>query len=255
MTYLEKLFGLQGKVALVTGGGQGIGQVIALGLARAGAKVAIVNRGNVEGTVELIKAEGGTAMGVRADVTKEEEVNAALEKVLAAWGSLDIVVNNAGICMHQTTMEMTPEDFRRVIDVNLTGPFIVSRAAGRVMIARGIKGSIINVASMSGSIVNIPQWQCSYNASKAGLIHLTKSLAMEWVDHGIRVNSISPGYIATPMSTDNPAELNDAFIKLIPQHRMGEPEELIPTILSLVCDASGYTTGSDFIVDGGYTCL
>ena len=253
--YLEELFGLKGKVALVTGGGQGIGQVVALGLARAGARVAVMNRGNVQDTVRLIEAEGGTAMGVQADVTSEEQVDAALEKILAAYGRLDIVVNNAGICMHQTTLEMTPADFRRVIDVNLAGPFIVSRAAGRIMIERGIRGSIINMASMSGSIVNIPQWQCSYNASKAGLIHLTKSLAMEWVDHGIRVNSISPGYIATPMSTDNPSDMNEAFIKLIPQHRMGEAEELMPAILSLATDRSGYTTGSDFIVDGGYTCL
>ena len=253
--YLEELFGLKGKVALVTGGGQGIGQVVALGLARAGARVAIMNRGNVQDTVRLIEAEGGTAMGVQADVTSEEQVDAALEKILAAYGRLDIVVNNAGICMHQSTLEMTPADFRRVIDVNLAGPFIVSRAAGRIMIERGIRGSIINMASMSGSIVNIPQWQCSYNASKAGLIHLTKSLAMEWVDHGIRVNSISPGYIATPMSTDNPSDMNEAFIKLIPQHRMGEAEELMPAILSLATDRSGYTTGSDFIIDGGYTCL
>ncbi|NCB35896.1 MAG: SDR family oxidoreductase [Clostridia bacterium] len=253
--YLDELFGLKGKVALVTGGGQGIGQVVALGLARAGARVAVMNRGNVQDTVRMIEAEGGAAMGVQADVTSEEQVDAALEKILAAYGRLDIVVNNAGICMHQSTLEMTPSDFRRVIDVNLAGPFIVSRAAGRIMIERGIRGSIINMASMSGSIVNIPQWQCSYNASKAGLIHLTKSLAMEWVDHGIRVNSISPGYIATPMSTDNPSDMNEAFIKLIPQHRMGEAEELMPAILSLATDRSGYTTGSDFIVDGGYTCL
>ena len=253
--YLQELFGLKGKVALVTGGGQGIGQVVALGLARAGARVAIMNRGNVQDTVRLIEAEDGTAMGVQADVTGEEQVDAALEKILAAYGRLDIVVNNAGICMHQSTLEMTPADFRRVIDVNLAGPFIVSRAAERIMIERGIRGSIINMASMSGSVVNIPQWQCSYNASKAGLIHLTKSLAMEWVDHGIRVNSISPGYIATPMSTDNPSDMNEAFIKLIPQHRMGEAEELMPAILSLATDRSGYTTGSDFIVDGGYTCL
>ena len=253
--YLEEMFGLKGKVALVTGGGQGIGQVVAIGLAKAGAKVVIMNRSNVQDTVRLIEQAGCTAMGVRADVTKEKEVDAALQQVLDAWGRLDIVFNNAGICMHQSTREMTPENFRRVIDVNLNGTYIVSRAAGHIMIDRGIRGTILNMASMSGSIVNIPQWQCSYNASKAGVIHLTKSLAMEWVEHGIRVNSISPGYIATPMSTENPPEMNEAFIKLIPQKRMGEPEELIPTVLALVCDASGYTTGSDFIVDGGYTSL
>ncbi|MDD4105285.1 MAG: SDR family oxidoreductase [Eubacteriales bacterium] len=253
--FLEKMFGLQGKTALVTGGGQGIGQVVAIGLAKAGAKVVIMNRGNVEDTVRMILADGGTAMGVRADVTVPGEVDAALKLVMETYGSLDIVINNAGICMHQSTLDMTPEDFRRVIDVNLTGTFIVSRAAGRIMIDRGIRGNIVNMASMSGSIVNIPQWQCSYNASKAGVIHLTKSLAMEWVGHGIRVNSISPGYIATPMSTENPSEMNEAFIKLIPMHRMGEARELVPTILSMVSDASGYTTGSDFIVDGGYTCL
>lgn len=253
--YLEKMFGLQGKTALVTGGGQGIGQVVAIGLAKAGAKVVIMNRGNVEDTVRMILADGETAMGVRADVTVPGEVDAALKLVMETYGSLDIVINNAGICMHQSTLDMTPEDFRRVIDVNLTGTFIVSRAAGRIMIDRGIRGNIVNMASMSGSIVNIPQWQCSYNASKAGVIHLTKSLAMEWVGHGIRVNSISPGYIATPMSTENPSEMNEVFIKLIPMHRMGEARELVPTILSMVSDASGYTTGSDFIVDGGYTCL
>ena len=253
--FLEKMFGLQGKTALVTGGGQGIGQVVAIGLAKAGAKVVIMNRGNVEDTVRMILADGGTAMGVRADVTVPGEVDAALKLVMETYGSLDIVINNAGICMHQSTLDMTPEDFRRVIDVNLTGTFIVSRAAGRIMIDRGIRGNIVNMASMSGSIVNIPQWQCSYNASKAGVIHLTKSLAMEWVGHGIRVNSISPGYIASTLSTENPSEMNEAFIKLIPMHRMGEARELVPTILSMVSDASGYTTGSDFIVDGGYTCL
>lgn len=253
--YLEEMFGLSGKVALVTGGGQGIGQVIALGLSRAGAKVVIINRGNVSDTVDMIKSAGGSALGVKADVTSEDEVDAALEKVLEAYGAIDIVINNAGICLHQTTLDMTPEDFRRVVDVNLTGTFIVARAAGRIMINKGIRGAIVNMASMSGSIVNVPQWQCSYNASKAAVIHLTKSLAMEWVDEGIRVNSISPGYIATPMSTNNPSEMNDAFIKLIPMHRMGQAEELMPTILALVSGASAYTTGSDFIVDGGYTCL
>ena len=108
---------------------------------------------------------------------------------------------------------------------------------------------------MSGSIVNIPQWQCSYNASKAAVMHMTKSLALEWAEYGIRVNSLSPGYIATPMSVDTPKELKDAWEPLMPMHRMGKPEELLPAILYLASDAASYTTGSDIIVDGGYTCF
>jgi NAD(P)-dependent dehydrogenase (short-subunit alcohol dehydrogenase family) len=123
------------------------------------------------------------------------------------------------------------------------------------MIEKKIKGSIINMASMSGTIVNIPQWQASYNASKAGVIHLTKSLAIEWAQHGIRVNSLSPGYIATPMSVDTPKELKDAWTPLMPAHRMGTPEELIPAVLYLASDKSGYTNGSDIIVDGAYVCF
>jgi len=123
------------------------------------------------------------------------------------------------------------------------------------MIKLGIRGSIINMASMSAGIVNLPQWQASYNASKAGVIHMTRSLAMEWIEHGIRVNSISPGYIATPMSTDVPEDLKQAWYKLIPMGRMGWPSELIPPILYLASPASGYTTGTDVLVDGGYSCV
>jgi NAD(P)-dependent dehydrogenase (short-subunit alcohol dehydrogenase family) len=123
------------------------------------------------------------------------------------------------------------------------------------MIERKIKGTIINMASMSGSIVNIPQWQASYNASKAGVIHLTRSLAVEWAPYGIRVNSLSPGYIATPMSVETPKELRDAWTPLMPLHRMGTPEELIPAVLYLASPASGYTTGSDVLVDGAYSCF
>lgn len=253
--YLEELFGLKGKVALVTGGGQGIGQVVALGLARVGAKVVIMNRTNVEDTVRMIEQEGGTAMGVKGDVTSEADVDAAIAKVFEAYGSLDIVFNNAGICMHQSTREMTPADFRRVIDVNLTGIYIVSRAAGHAMIDRGIRGSIINMASMSGSIVNIPQWQCSYNASKAGVIHLSKSLAMEWVDHGIRVNSISPGYIRTEMTGNVREDWQKLWTSAIPFKRMGTPEELAGAVIYLLSDASTYTSGHDLVIDGAFTAI
>lgn len=252
--YLEKMFGLKGKIAIVTGGGRGIGQVIACGLAKAGAEVVIISRSGAEETVKMIEEDGGKVYDLKADVTDEAQVDHALQTILDRSGSIDILFNNAGICMHQSTLEATIEEFRQVVDVNLTGEFIMARAVGRIMIERGIKGSIINMASMSGTIVNIPQWQCSYNASKAAVIHMTKSLAVEWADYGIRVNSLSPGYIATPMAVDVPKELKDAWIPLMPLHRMGTPEELIPAILYLASDASGYTTGSDIIVDGAYSC-
>ncbi|MDO5111527.1 MAG: SDR family oxidoreductase [Clostridia bacterium] len=254
MMYLDELFGLTGKVAVVTGGGRGIGQVVAIGLAKAGAKVVILARSNADETLAKIREAGGEAMFISTDVTKEESVDAAMQKIMDTYGSVDVVFNNAGICLHKDTFDATIEEFRNVLDVNLTGEYIVARAAGKLMKENNIKGSIINMASMSGSIVNIPQWQCSYNASKAGVMHMTKSLAIEWADYGIRVNSLSPGYIATPMSVDTPQELKDAWTPLMPLHRMGTPEELIPAVIYLACDASGYTTGSDIIVDGAYSC-
>lgn len=253
--YLEDMFGLKGKVALVTGGGRGIGQTVALGLAKAGARVFIVSRTGAQETVDLIEKDGGQAASLIADVTVEKQVDEALAAIVAQAGTLDVVFNNAGVCIHKDTLDASIEEWRQVIDINLTGEYIVARAAGRIMIEKGIKGSIINMASMSGSIVNVPQWQASYNASKAGVIHMTRSLAVEWAQNGVRVNSISPGYIATPMSVDTPQELKDAWLPLIPQHRMGQPEELIPPILYLASAASGYTTGSDVIVDGGYSCM
>ena len=250
--YLENMFGLNGKVAIVTGGRRGIGQTVACGLAKAGAEVAIFSRTLSPETVKMIKDEGGKTYDIAVDVTDEKGVDDAMAEVMRRSGHIDVVFNNAGICIHQDTLAAAIEEWRKEIDVNLTGEYIVARAAGRVMIENKIHGSIINMGSMSGTIVNIPQWQASYNASKAGVIHMTKSLAVEWADYGIRVNSLSPGYIGTPMSEDTPQELKDAWMPLIPLHRMGKPEELIPAILYLACDSSGYTTGSDVIVDGGY---
>ncbi|MDR3121330.1 MAG: SDR family oxidoreductase [Clostridiales bacterium] len=253
MGYLKELFGLDGKVALVTGGGRGIGQVVSLGLAKAGAAVAILSRTGADETVKLIEAAGGKACSLLADVTDEAQVDKAIGEIITRYGSLDIVFNNAGVCVHKDTFDASIAEWREVLDINLTGEYVVARSAGRAMKERGIRGSIINMASMSGSLVNVPQWQASYNASKAGVIHMTRSLAVEWAPYGIRVNSISPGYIATPMSVDTPQELKDAWMPLIPQNRMGDPEELIPPILCLASAASGYTTGSDVIVDGGYS--
>ncbi|MCL2058263.1 MAG: SDR family oxidoreductase [Oscillospiraceae bacterium] len=253
MGYLDDMFGLGGKVALVTGGGRGIGQVVAIGLAKAGAAIAIFSRTGADETVKLIEAAGGKAVSIIADVTDEAQVDAGIAAVFGRFGSLDIVYNNAGICIHKDTFSASIAEWREVMDINVTGEYIVARAAGRAMHERGIKGSIINMASMSGSIVNIPQWQASYNSSKAAVIHMSRCLAVEWAPYGIRVNSISPGYIATPMSVDTPQELRDAWMPLIPQERMGDPEELMPPILYLASPASGYTTGTDVIVDGGYS--
>ena len=250
--YLESIFGLAGKTALVTGGRVGIGQTAAAAFAKAGAEVVILGKTDSAETVRMIEADGGRAYSITANVTDEEAVERAMDLIMERSGHIDIVFNNAGICIHKDTLDATIEEWREVIDVNLTGEYIVARAAGRRMIENGTKGSIINMASMSGTIVNIPQWQASYNASKAGVMHMTKSLAIEWAKYGIRVNSLSPGYIGTPMSADTPQELKDAWMPLIPYHRMGKPEELIPALLYLACAAAGYTTGSDVIVDGGY---
>jgi NAD(P)-dependent dehydrogenase (short-subunit alcohol dehydrogenase family) len=252
--YLESLFGLQNKVAVVTGGVRGIGQVIAIALAQAGAQVAIFSRTFAAETVKQITEKGGKAYAITCDVTNEEDVDRAFAEVLHRSEKVDIVFNNAGICIHKSTLDSSVEEWRQVIDTNLTGEFIVARAAGRIMIEKGIPGSIINMASMSGTIVNIPQWQASYNSSKAGVIHLTKSLAIEWAEYNIRVNSLSPGYISTPMSADTPKELKDAWLPLMPLHRMGTPEELIGAVIFLASEASTYTTGCDLIVDGAYCC-
>ena len=253
--YLEELFGVKGKVAVVTGGSRGIGQVVAQGLAMAGAEVVILSRSPADDTLRKMSESGGKGYFIKTDVTSQESVTEAFRQIMERSGSVDIVFNNAGICLHKDTLEASVEEFRQVVDVNLTGEYIVARAAGMIMIEKGIKGSIINMASMSGSIVNIPQWQCSYNASKAAVIHMTRSLAVEWPEHHIRDNSLSPGYIATPMSVDTPKELKEAWMPLIPMHRMGKTEELVPADLYLASSASGYTSGSDVVVDGAYTCV
>lgn len=256
--FLEKMFSLDGKVALVTGGGRGIGQVICLQLAKAGADIAIFSRSGAAETVKLIEAEGGKAIDIIADATKEDQVAAGIQKIIDVYGHLDIVINNAGVCYHKTAFEATVEEWREVIDINLTGEYIVCKEAARAMIAHDTKGSIINIASMSGHIVNIPQMQAAYNASKAGVIHMTRSLAIEWIDNNIRVNSISPGYVATPMSVDPDfvePELMAAWQPLFPMHRMAKPEELCGAIIWLCSESAGYTTGADIVIDGAYTAV
>lgn len=256
--FLNELFSLKGKVALVTGAGRGIGQVIARDLARAGADIAIFSRSGAADSVKLIEGEGGKALDIIADCTKEDQVKAGIQKIIEVYGRLDVVVNNAGVCYHKDIFEASVEEFRQVLDINLTGEYIVAREAARVMIDRKIAGSVINIASMSAYIANVPQKQVAYNASKAGVIHMTRSLAVELVETGIRFNSISPGYVATPMSIDPnfvEPELLAAWEPLFPMHRMAKPEELCGAIIWLASDASQYANGTDILIDGLYTAV
>jgi len=249
-------FNLENKTAYVTGGARGIGKVVALGLARSGADVAIVDVDieTAASVVDEIKSLGRRSLAISCDVTNPQEVQAMVNMVVTEWGHLDIAFNNAGICINVAAEEMTPEQWKKVIDINLTGVFLTSQAAGKVMIKQK-SGVIINTASMSGHIVNMPQPQCAYNASKAAVIMLTKSLALEWAPHNVRVNSISPGYIATEMTLSAPEQWKSRWLDLTPAGRMGRPEELVSAVLYLADDSSSYTTGTDLVVDGGFTSM
>jgi NAD(P)-dependent dehydrogenase (short-subunit alcohol dehydrogenase family) len=256
MSIIDKMK-LTGKVALITGGARGIGQCVAVGLAEAGAAVAIVdiNLSEAQATAAVITAATGVrALAVRTDVTDPDDVKAMVRSVVNGLGRLDIAFLNAGIAANEPAESMAFASWKRVIDVNLTGVFLTAQAVGSWMIESKVAGSIICTASMSGHIVNVPQPQCAYNASKAGVIMLAKSLAVEWAPYHIRVNTISPGYVATAM-TKAAEQWIPEWLSLIPMQRMGEPEELQSAVIYLASDASGYTTGTDIIIDGAYTCV
>jgi NAD(P)-dependent dehydrogenase (short-subunit alcohol dehydrogenase family) len=172
--------------------------------------------------------------------------------VIRQWGKIDILVNNAGITHSSSAEDLTFQDWQRMIDVNLTGVFLCAQAVGKKMIERGAKGSIINISSICGHIVVVPQKQCHYNASKGGVGMLTKSLAVEWAGHGIRVNAISPGYIKTKI-LDFAKELHPIWIEKTPMKTMGQPEDIAEAVLYLASPKSKYVTGADWIIDGGYT--
>lgn len=258
MGIIEKMR-LDGKKAFVTGGARGIGKSVATALAEAGADIAIVDIDLAEAeetSAEMAAALGRDIFAIKADVTVPEAVDAMIEAVLDRFGRLDIAFCNAGISINVPAEEMTFEQWRKVMSINLDGVFLTNQAAGKVMLKQG-SGSIINTASMSAHIVNVPQPQCAYNASKAGVIQLTKSLAIEWALKGVRVNSISPGYIGTDLIYAAPhlKPLIEQWNALAPMKRLGKPEELQSIVVYLAGDTSTFTTGSDFIVDGAFTCF
>ncbi len=250
---------LDGKVSMVTGGARGIGKSIATAIAEAGSDVVIIDLDIDEAKVaakEIADSTGVKTIAIKADVTSQEDVDHMIEVILEQFGHLDVAFCNAGICMNIPAEEMTLDQFKKVIDINLTGVFLTSQAAAKVMLKQG-KGSIINTASMSGHIVNVPQPQCSYNASKAGVIQLTKSMAIEFAKRNVRVNSISPGYIGTELTLNSPSlkPLIAQWNAMAPLGRMGRPEELQAIAVYLAGDTSDFTTGSDFVIDGAFSCF
>ncbi len=251
------LFDLSGEIALVTGAGSGIGQRLAVGLAEAGADVACVDLPASAGlgdTVDRITALGRKALRLGGDVTNAADLQRAVAQCEAALGPLGVALNCAGIANATAAEDMPEAQWQRMMSVNLNGVFLSCQAEARVMLPRG-RGVIVNIASMSGSIVNRGLLQAHYNSSKAAVIHLSKSLAMEWSGRGLRVNSISPGYTATPMnSRPEVAEQVRQFEADTPLGRMATVDELVGPAVFLASRAASFVTGVDLIVDGGFVC-
>lgn len=249
-------FRLDHQTALVTGAASGIGRAIALGIAASGANVACFDRPGpgLEKVAVEASATGVKAIAVTGDVTDPNTLAEAVQRTQEELGPLSLAVNSAGIANAAPAEEMSTEQWQRVINVNLTGLFLSCQAEGRAMLDNGA-GSIVNIASMSGTIVNRGLVQSHYNASKAGVIHLTRSLAMEWCDRRLRVNSISPGYTATPMNTrPEVAEQVRQFEADTPFGRMADPQEMVGPAVFLLSPAASFCTGIDLVVDGGFTC-
>lgn len=254
---------LTGQRALVTGANSGIGRGVAIALGKAGAKVVVNYLSNEEGANEVvdeIKAGGSDALAIRADVSKEDQVQAMFREMIDAWGSIDILVANAGVQRDADFTEMTLQEWQFVIDVNLTGQFLCAREAAREFVRRGIvpelscsAGKIICMSSVHEVI----PWagHVNYAASKGGVNLMMQSIAQEMAEKKIRVNSISPGAIATPINTDawETPEARAELLKLIPYHRVGLPEDIAKAALWLASDESDYVTGTSLFVDGGMT--
>lgn len=255
---IREMFTLDGRKAIVTGAGGGIGGAIAHGLAEFGVDVALfdLDSEKIMGLKELIETKFPVkALAVQVDVCNRNQVERAVSMVLRNFGQIDILVNSHGIGQWTLFEDMTDEDWDKMISVNLTGVFIMCQVVGRHMISRG-SGKIINIASMSGRIVNRPQPQAHYNTSKAGVIMLTKSLAAEWAKYGVNVNCISPGYTLTPLVENllkSQPEYADQWRSLIPLGRFAEPADIVGAVIFLSSRAADYITGHDLVVDGGYT--
>jgi NAD(P)-dependent dehydrogenase (short-subunit alcohol dehydrogenase family) len=253
MTVLDT-FSLSGQVAVVTGGNRGLGRAFAHALGEAGASIAILARDvdkNAEVVAELAD-KGITAAAFEGDVASHGDVDRAAGEIFSTYEKVDVLINNAGTCIHRPALEVTQQEWSQVIDVNLTGVWNGCQVFGKRMIDAG-GGAIVNVGSISGQIVNRPQWQPAYNASKAGVHQLTKSLAAEWAPFGVRVNAVAPGYVKTEMTPIDRPEFKRHWIDDTPQQRAATPDEIAPSVLFLASPAAGFMTGSILVIDGGYT--
>jgi NAD(P)-dependent dehydrogenase (short-subunit alcohol dehydrogenase family) len=257
MSVLDE-FALDGDTAIVTGASRGIGRALAGALADAGANLCLVSRTADDGRAAAaeIEAETGVdAIAVPADVTEERDVEAMVDETLATFGSIDVLVNNAGIARTAPAHEMSLETWNEVIATNLTGVFLCTKHAGKAMID-GDGGTVINMASMSAFVANYPQEEVVYHASKGGVVSFTRQLASEWARYGIRANAIAPGYIRTEMIDELLAEnpdMEEAWLSEMLMDEMAPPEDLGGTVVYLASDASSYMTGETVVIDGGYT--
>lgn len=256
MDYLN-IFSLKGKTAIVTGGARGLGKEMACAFASFGANIVLIDQEIELARKTALEIENEYSIrcaAFQADVTNEAEIEQVMVSAIKEFNTIDILLNNAGILKRGPIEEMTIDDWKAVMDVNLNGVFICSKQAAKHMIGQG-GGSIINIASMSGFIVNTPQLQAAYNTSKAAVVMATKSFASEWAQYHIRVNGIAPGYMKTSMTGAEfePGGEYYHLLDLIPMKRLGKPEELGGLAVFLASGASSYMTGETVMIDGGYT--
>jgi NAD(P)-dependent dehydrogenase (short-subunit alcohol dehydrogenase family) len=253
MSILDR-FSMKGKVSIVTGGNRGIGRAIAQGLAEAGSAVAIAARDEAQSAIaiEELRKLGVEAISVKADVANREDLEAMVDTVSRSLGPIDVLVNNAGIGFHANALTLPDDEWERLFAINLGGVWKASQIVGRHMVANG-RGSIVNIGSISGLIVNRPQWHSPYGIAKAAVHHLTRSLAAEWAQSGIRVNGIAPGYVKTEIASDEYENYRHYWRDEVPMQRYATADEIAPIALLLASDASSFVTGSIFVVDGGYT--